>query len=141
MGNTVMFSTPGSTSSNQLSRDEEVFFNCFSVSVPTVHLLLVVLKGWTLYVPYFIISQDTPLSVAAVSPEVQFQLSYALPLETTITSSIQGRYDAPWGMIQDADFPPKDAPYSSTVQPRSTGTSSDNSVRNCILRSPSTPPY
>ena len=77
--------------------------------------------------------------MAATSQNTQSQHPYPSPLETPTGTSVI--YGAPWqGMSQDP-LPLEDAPgSSSTVLPRTITMSSDNSVRNCIFRSPSISP-
>ena len=121
---------PGFTDPDQLSRDEAAIFNCFAVSSPIARSLFFVLRVLILFVPHLVDSQDMSPSMAVVSPNVQPQLSYTLPLETSMGASlIQDLYGTPHGTTQGPYFVLEGAPdSSSTTQPRSIATSSGNNV-------------
>lgn len=82
--------------------------------------------------PYFILPEDTPSSVAYASPNVQSQLSYNLFPETPTGIALsQITYDAPQGITQDPYLSLQNT-HDPTLLPQTTIDLSDN-VRNCIL--------
>jgi len=131
---TTMAPPPDFTDFNHLLHDETAILNC-NVSASIAHLW-VILRVWILSVSYFVASQDMPPSAAPTSPNIRFQLPYALPSEPQMgMSSIHYVYGAPQ-TTQGPYFALENALNSfSTALPQTVTTYHDDSVRNCVLRS------
>lgn len=85
--------------------------------------------------PYFMFPEDTPPFVAPASPNVQSQPRCTLPETPMGMFSTQVSYDALQGMTRDPRLLLQSTPESTTVLPQTVIASSDDNVRNFILRS------
>ena len=137
-GNIAMVPTPDFTSFTQPFSDETAIANWSSVSTLIARFITGILS---LSVSSFVVSQDMPLSMIPAPPNVQSQPPYSIFLETPMQMfPTQIPYDATQGVVQGT-YLLQHAPDPKNALVFQGGACDDNGVRNCAIRTLSTPLY
>lgn len=131
--------SPDFTDFTQILPDQTAVTDLFAVSALAVTWFIV--GVWTLTISFFVFFQDVPPSVASAPPNLRSQSPRTLFLELPMGAySTQVHCDATLGVVQDPYLPLPNASHSLHIPPPTAIASLHNNVRDCTLRSLSTPP-